>query len=110
MGVVGVVGGVAINGWFSIGFVLGSQPFVTVVPYTLSVIPLFVMMGAFAARAGLSASLYKALLRADRPLARRACVGDGRRLRAVRLGVRLEPRDRRDHGARRDPGDARARL
>jgi tripartite ATP-independent transporter DctM subunit len=61
MGVVGVVGGIAINGWFSIGFVLGSQPFVTVVPYTLSVIPLFIMMGAFAARAGLSASLYKAL-------------------------------------------------
>ena len=61
MGIVGIVGGVAINGWFSLGFVLGSQPFVTVLPYTLSVIPLFVMMGAFAARAGLSASLYRAL-------------------------------------------------
>ena len=61
MGVVGIVGGVAINGWFSLGFVLGSQPFVTVFPYTLSVIPLFVMMGAFAARAGLSASLYQSL-------------------------------------------------
>jgi tripartite ATP-independent transporter DctM subunit len=61
MGVVGVVGGIAINGVDSIGFVLGSQPFVTVVPYSLSVIPLFVMMGAFAARAGLSASLYQAL-------------------------------------------------
>jgi tripartite ATP-independent transporter DctM subunit len=61
MGVVGIVGGVAINGWLSLGFVLGSQPFVTVVPYSLSVIPLFVMMGAFAARAGLSASLYQAL-------------------------------------------------
>ncbi len=61
MGVVGIVGGVAINGWFSLGFVLGSQPFVTVFPYTLSVIPLFVMMGAFAARAGLSASLYRSL-------------------------------------------------
>lgn len=61
MGVVGIVGGVAINGWPSLGFVLGSQPFVTVVPYSLSVIPLFVMMGAFAARAGLSASLYQAL-------------------------------------------------
>jgi tripartite ATP-independent transporter DctM subunit len=61
MGIVGIVGGVAINGWFSLGFVLGSQPFVTVFPYTLSVIPLFVMMGAFAARAGLSASLYQAL-------------------------------------------------
>lgn len=61
MGVVGIVGGIAINGWLSLGFVLGSQPFVTVVPYSLSVIPLFVMMGAFAARAGLSASLYQAL-------------------------------------------------
>ena len=61
MGVVGIVGGVAINGWLSLGFVLGSQPFVTVVPYSLSVIPLFVMMGAFAARAGLSASLYQSL-------------------------------------------------
>jgi tripartite ATP-independent transporter DctM subunit len=61
MGVVGIVGGVAINGWFSLGFVLGSQPFVTVFPYTLSVIPLFVMMGAFAARAGLSASLFGSL-------------------------------------------------
>ena len=61
MGIVGIIGGIAINGWFSLGFVLGSQPFVTVVPYSLSVIPLFVMMGAFAARAGLSASLYQAL-------------------------------------------------
>jgi tripartite ATP-independent transporter DctM subunit len=61
MGIVGIVGGVVLNGWFSLGFVLGSQPFVTVVPYSLSVIPLFVMMGAFAARAGLSASLYQAL-------------------------------------------------
>ena len=61
MGIVGIVGGIAINGWFSLGFVLGSQPFVTVAPYSLSVIPLFVMMGAFAARAGLSASLYQAL-------------------------------------------------
>jgi tripartite ATP-independent transporter DctM subunit len=61
MGTAGVVGGVLINGWLSTGFVLGSQPFVTVFPYSLSVIPLFVMMGAFAARAGLSASLYQAL-------------------------------------------------
>ncbi len=61
MGIVGIVGSAAINGWLGTGFVLGSQPFVTVFPYSLSVIPLFVMMGAFAARAGLSASLYQAL-------------------------------------------------
>jgi tripartite ATP-independent transporter DctM subunit len=61
MGIVGIAGGVVLNGWFSLGFVLGSQPFVTTSNYALSVIPLFVMMGAFASRAGLSASLYQSL-------------------------------------------------
>jgi len=58
---VGIVGGAFINGWSSLAFVLGSQPFATVFPYTLSVIPLFVMMGVFAAHAGLSRSLYQAI-------------------------------------------------
>ncbi len=61
MGTVGIVGGVVLNGWFSLGFVLGSQPFVTTSSYALSVIPLFVMMGAFASRAGLSSALYQSL-------------------------------------------------
>ncbi|MGX1306579.1 tripartite ATP-independent transporter DctM subunit [Amorphus suaedae] len=61
MGVVGICGGVYLNGVFSLGFILGSQPFVTSSSYSLSVIPLFVMMGAFASRAGLSASLYQSL-------------------------------------------------
>jgi tripartite ATP-independent transporter DctM subunit len=61
MGIVGIAGGVVLNGWFSLGFVLGSQPFVTTSNYALSVIPLFVMMGAFASRAGLSTSLYQSL-------------------------------------------------
>ena len=61
MGIVGIAGGIYLNGWYSLGFVLGSQPFVTTSSYSLSVIPLFVMMGAFASRAGLSASLYQAL-------------------------------------------------
>ncbi|QIE57969.1 TRAP transporter large permease [Pikeienuella piscinae] len=61
MGVVGIVGGVILNGWFSLGFVLGSQPFTTTSGYALSVIPLFVMMGAFASRAGLSSALYSSL-------------------------------------------------
>lgn len=62
MAAVGIVGGALINGWTSLAFVLGSQPFATVFPYTLSVIPLFVMMGVFAAHAGLSRSLYQAIL------------------------------------------------
>ena len=61
MAAVGIVGGAVINGWSSLAFILGSQPFATVFPYTLSVIPLFVMMGVFAAHAGLSRSLYEAI-------------------------------------------------
>jgi tripartite ATP-independent transporter DctM subunit len=41
--------------------VLGSAPFEAVFPYSLSVVPLFVMMGVFAAHAGLSQALYRAV-------------------------------------------------
>ncbi|MQX35584.1 TRAP transporter large permease [Roseospira navarrensis] len=61
MGVVGAVGGWMLNGSASVAFILGSVPFETVFPYSLSVIPLFVLMGVFAARAGLSKSLYEAV-------------------------------------------------
>ncbi|MGE0737342.1 MAG: TRAP transporter large permease [Alphaproteobacteria bacterium] len=61
MGIVGIVGGALINGWDATAFVLGSQPYSTVFPYGLSVIPLFIMMGVFAAHAGLSRSLYQAI-------------------------------------------------
>jgi tripartite ATP-independent transporter DctM subunit len=61
MGVVGAVGGWILNGSASVAFILGSVPFETVFPYSLSVIPLFVLMGVFAARAGLSKSLYEAV-------------------------------------------------
>lgn len=61
MGVVGLVGGWALNGFDSMAFIMGSVPFEAVFPYSLSVIPLFVLMGVFAARAGLSKSLYAAV-------------------------------------------------
>ncbi|SEF80627.1 TRAP transporter large permease [Marinobacterium lutimaris] len=61
MGIVGLVGGYIINGPDSIGFILGATPFETVFPYGLSVVPLFILMGAFATHAGLSGSLYKAI-------------------------------------------------
>ncbi|PIL21969.1 hypothetical protein P775_01345 [Puniceibacterium antarcticum] len=109
MGAVGIVGGVYLNGWFSLGFVLGSQPFVTSSSYSLSVIPLFMMMGAFASRAGLSASIYQAL-NADRPLARWARFGHGRRLRAVRRGLRIVAGYCRYHGTRRHARDDGHRL
>lgn len=61
MGIVGIGGGWAINGFDAVAFILGSLPFETVFPYSLSVIPLFVLMGVFAAQAGLSQSLYQAV-------------------------------------------------
>ncbi len=58
MGLVGAVGFGITNGWFAIGFVMSSAPFEAVFPYSLSVVPLFVAMGVFAAHAGLSAALF----------------------------------------------------
>ncbi|WP_404383145.1 TRAP transporter large permease [Caenispirillum salinarum] len=59
MAVVGVAGFWWLNGWTGAAFILGSSPFEAIFPYSLSVVPLFVMMGVFAARAGLSRSLFE---------------------------------------------------
>ena len=61
MAVVGAGGYAILNGWFGAAFVLGSAPFEAVFPYSLSVVPLFILMGIFAARAGLSRALYDAV-------------------------------------------------
>lgn len=58
MALVGLAGFWWLNGWMGASFILGSAPFDSIFPYSLSVIPLFVMMGVFAARAGLSRSLF----------------------------------------------------
>jgi len=58
MGVVGALGYGAVNGWSSLPFVLGRAPFESVFPVSLSVLPLFIMMGIFSAHGGLSKSLY----------------------------------------------------
>ncbi|MEI6302301.1 MAG: TRAP transporter large permease [Betaproteobacteria bacterium] len=58
MGVTGAIGFWLTNGWDSLAFILGKTPFDAVFPYDLSVVPLFIMMGVFAAYAGLSKSLY----------------------------------------------------
>lgn len=61
MAAVGALGFWWINGWLGLGFVLGAAPYEAIFPYSLSVVPLFVMMGVFAARAGLSKSLFDAV-------------------------------------------------
>lgn len=59
MAVVGALGYGMVNGWSTLGFVLGRAPFESVFPISLTVIPLFVMMGVFSAYGGLSSSLYR---------------------------------------------------
>lgn len=63
MAVVGFGGFALMNGWSMGSYILGSAPFEAVFPYGLSVIPLFVAMGVFAASAGLSGSLFAAVNR-----------------------------------------------
>ena len=58
MGVVGAVGGIALMGWRSASYVMASLPFEAVFPHGLSVVPLFIFMGVFAAHSGLSGNLY----------------------------------------------------
>lgn len=59
MGVIGVIGYWWLNGWTGAAYILGGTPFESIFPYSFSVIPLFVMMGVFASRAGLSRSLFE---------------------------------------------------
>lgn len=60
LSVVGVIGFGTINSFEFIGFVLASAPFETIHPYTLSVIPLFLLMGVVSAHSGLSRDLFGA--------------------------------------------------
>lgn len=60
MGLVGGAGFLLLQGWDGLAYVMGSSPFESVFPYSLSVVPLFVMMGVFATYAGLSRQLYDA--------------------------------------------------
>ena len=59
MGVVGALGYGSVNGFSTLPFVLGRASFESVFPVSLSVVPLFIMMGVFAAHGGLSHSLYR---------------------------------------------------
>lgn len=55
------LGGIwALNGWATAKFVLETAPIQSLSNYTISVLPLFIMMGALTVRAGLSESLYRA--------------------------------------------------
>ena len=60
LGLVGFVGYAAIEGWPRAGLMIGGVPIEFASMYTMSVVPLFTLMGAVAARSGLSADLFRA--------------------------------------------------
>ena len=57
---VGIAGYVAIRGWAPLLFQLNTLAFDTFSGYTLTVVPLFLLMGQFAGRAGMSRALFEA--------------------------------------------------
>lgn len=59
-GLVGFVGYAAIEGWGRAGSVMGATPFEIASAYSLSMIPLFILMGEFASASGMSGRLFSA--------------------------------------------------
>ena len=60
MGIAGVCGFAALSGWKAGLNLLGNVPLSVVTDYNLSVIPMFILMGAFASRGGMSRELFAA--------------------------------------------------
>jgi len=60
MGLVGLVGYAAIDGWPRALIAAGQTPYDLANQYSLTVVPLFVLMGVVASRSGMSQELYRA--------------------------------------------------
>ena len=60
LALVGVCGYAAVDGWRKALAMMGSVPFELASAYSLSVVPLFILMGAVASRAGMSRELFNA--------------------------------------------------
>jgi tripartite ATP-independent transporter DctM subunit len=60
MGVVGVIGYAAIDGWDRALSAAAATPYDLTQQYSLTVVPLFVLMGVVASHSGISADLYRA--------------------------------------------------
>ena len=60
MGVTGFLGYAAIDGWDRALITAGSTPYDLTDKYSLTVVPLFILMGAVATRSGISNDLYRA--------------------------------------------------
>ncbi|MFN0304455.1 MAG: TRAP transporter large permease [Burkholderiales bacterium] len=60
LGIVGAVGAGYMKGWNTFLYVVGTAPFEVLNNYNLSVLPLFVLMGALAVQCGLATDLVRA--------------------------------------------------
>lgn len=59
---IGVIGVLILEDWNTANYVMASLPFEAIVPYGLSVVPLFIFMGVFASHSGLSENLFKGIV------------------------------------------------
>ena len=105
MFVVGGSGFVSLAGWSAFLNLLNTGPFGRVSSYTLSVLPLFLLMGQFATQAGLSQLAVPGRAGLGRASPRRARHLDHFRLCGLRGDLRLVDRDRRDDGLGGAAGD-----
>ena len=60
LGLVGLLGYAAIDGWRNALIAAGATPYDLTDKYSLTVVPLFVLMGVVASRAGMSTELFRA--------------------------------------------------
>ena len=106
MGLVGVSGfGYLVGGTPALKMV-GQTSMRIVTDYTFGVIPMFLLMGAFVSRSGMSRELFQAANRFVGHLARRTRHRHHRGLRRVRRDQRVVGRDRGDVLHRRVSGNA----
>ena len=110
MGLVGVTG----FGYLTCGGpalkIVGHTTMRTVTDFNFAVVPLFLLMGAFATTSGHEPRAVPRRQCLSRPSARRARHRDDRGLRRLRGDLRLLGRNRRDLLARRLSGNAALRL
>ena len=112
MGVVGFLGVAYLRDWnFAPAMAMvETKVYETGRNYTLSVVPLFILMGNFVTRAGMSQELFRAAYTFVGHLRGGLAMATVVRLRRLRRDLRLVDRNRRDHGQGRLSGHEGARL
>ena len=112
MGVVGFLGVAYLRDWnFAPAIAMvETKVYETGRNYTLSVVPLFILMGNFVTRAGMSQELFRAAYAFIGHLRGGLAMATVCRLRRLRRDLRLVDRHRRHHGQGRLSVDEAARL